>query len=124
MKCKVSKPKLTSKEQRLDSDTMEICQIILNFFEHLWKIPVHLHLTDDIHLFNKYCTKYNKATKNDWAGSDVTTGLIYVDPARHNKNSRVQLFNSLLHEALHCKYPRETEKQILKLSNNLIGVQS
>lgn len=107
-----------------DSDTKEWIQVILGFLEEEFELDVRLHVTFDLDHYNKYSLNKNKVKSKSFASVYTETGLIWINPKKHNTDPKVQLMNSLVHEAMHCREPSWSESEINEETNRLVKVQT
>jgi hypothetical protein len=100
----------------------QFIQLELNTIKRILKLNETIHFTTDLEYFTKHGAKYNFDTKKIDAMVEPDTGLIWLNESNLSKEPLIVLKTQLWHEVFHIKYPKKSEKEIIKLAADMTGL--
>lgn len=103
-------------------ETKEWIQVILGFLTRLFELEQTPVVIYDREYWNRTGLKGTLVKHNDFAASDKQSLSIFINPKKHNTDTKRQLCNTILHEFFHLRFPKLTEKQIKNITHYFIPI--
>jgi len=118
----------TPDENVFDDGDWELIDALVRVFSSMFHIKGHVTVLDDTQWKNYMTNGETPAEKKKteaeidslFGQADTETNSIWLNP-RILKRSYDQLVDTIVHELLHIRFPKDSEEQIMNKERKLIG---